>query len=47
MFLPAPKNRDTSSCYGSHPVHDVISTFPASLLLIALSLNVNHQIIKC
>jgi len=33
-----PRIHDPSSCYGSHPVHNVISTFPTSSLLIALSL---------
>ena len=42
-----PRIGDTSSSYGSHPVHGVISIFPASLLLITLSLKLNHQILEC
>jgi len=39
-----PRVSDTNLGYGSYPMHDVVSTFPTSLLLVTLSLKLNHEI---
>ena len=36
-----PRVSDTNSDNGSHPMHDIVPTFPTTLLLVALSLKIN------